>query len=635
MFDLPRRAAGWLAGACVAALLLSAAGCAKYNTYFNAKRAFDNAERVRDDAIRKNQDPPKPVGQQKSDYETAIAKAQKVLDEYPGHKLSDDALFLRAKAYFRLESYRMSIQQFDLLFQNFPATEYLEESLYLQALNYLLLGALDRSQEYLGQLERAFPNSRYQAEVSRVSGDNFLAMEDWESAATSYRQYLDLGDKARDRDRVSLKLAECQWELKKWADVEATLSAMLAKAPPGEVRFRAELLRGRALTRSGALDQAEAALGGLHQAAAFYKAEGELALAEAELLVARGKGDDASALLQAMPADWQTPKVKSLAADMLGYRFLAEHDYEKAHAQFKIALSQLKDLEDPDRTKLLNDELRDYLAADLALADAKGERVPRLKLLEANAMLFGFDRPAMAAALYREAATDSLADSLLAASALYGMWVTYGQRLDRPDSAKLAADDLQRRYPRSVQALKVASATDGNLFEYLMSERRAQQGVNYAKLSADEKAALEKVVEVAVADDGSRGEPRVAVRRRMVYLSRRANLQYPPPEVVIPVGVRRQPEGAPPLQGAGQAVDLGAGAGQPAVGVTPGPAVDAPTSQAGPDGTIGPATPGAAQPAQPAPQPAAPPVPEEKPKPKKDRDPNWDRLRSPAAGARP
>ena len=166
------------------------------------RRAFDNAERVREDALRKNQDPPKPAGAQKTDYETAIAKAQKVLDEYPGHKLSDDALFLRAKAYYRLESYRMSIRQFDLLFQNFPASEYLEESLYLQALNYLLIGALDRSQDYLGQLERAYPDSRYQAEVSRVSGDNAYTLEDWDGARTAYRQYLALGRRgARPRSR--------------------------------------------------------------------------------------------------------------------------------------------------------------------------------------------------------------------------------------------------------------------------------------------------------------------------------------------------------------------------------------------------------------------------------------------------
>ncbi len=619
--------------AAAVALLCVLGGCAKYNTYFNAKRAFNNAERVRDDALRKNQDPPKPVGQQKTDYEMAIAKAQKLLDDYPGHKLSDDALFLRAKSYFRLESYRMSIQQFDLLFQNFPATEYLEESLYLQALNYLLLGALDRSQEYLGQLERAFPNSRYQAEVSRVSGDNFVVMEDWESAAAAYRQYLELGDKAKDRDRVSLKLAECLWELGHWDEVEATLAGMLAKAPPGEVRFRAELLRGRALTRSGALEKAGEQLGSLHQPAAFHKAEGDLALAEAELLVARDKGDDAVALLEGMPTEWQTPKVKALAADMLGYRLLEQHDYEKAHGQFKAALAMLKDLEDPERTKLLSDQLRDYLAAELALADAKGERVPRLKLLEANAMLFGFDRPAMAAALYREAAADSTADSLLAASALYGLWVTYGTRLDNPDSAALAATDLRARFPRSAQAREVTGEGRGDLFAYLSGQRAEQQRHNYAKLTAEEKAELEKVVEVAVATGGPAGEARAAVRRRMVYLSRRANLQYPPPEVVIPLGgrpgVASSPAGGPPRSG------VAPGAAAQAMGLSPDPA---PTGEPVP-GTQPGTTAGPQGPPTPVPTPASPEakpaVPEEKPKPKKERDPNWDRLRTPFPGARP
>ena len=32
-------------------LLLLAAGCAKFNTYYNAKRAFDNAEAIREDAL--------------------------------------------------------------------------------------------------------------------------------------------------------------------------------------------------------------------------------------------------------------------------------------------------------------------------------------------------------------------------------------------------------------------------------------------------------------------------------------------------------------------------------------------------------------------------------------------------------
>lgn len=535
----PGRTAGGLAVAIVAAVMLvGAAGCAKYNTYFNAKRAFDNAERVREDALRRNQDPPKPQGAQKSDYETAIAKAQKVLDDYPGHSLSDDALFLRAKAYYRLESYRMSIRQFDLLFQNFPATEYLEESLYLQALNHLLIGALDRSQDYLGQLERAFPDSRYQAEVSRVSGDNSYALEDWEGARVAYSQYLGLGEEARERDRVALKLSECLWELERYSEADTVLADMLERVGPGELEFRAQLLRGRVMARSGNLEGAEKLLGSLDQPAAFHKSEGELALARSEMLVARNSADDAATLLQSMPNEWLTPVVKARAADLLAYRHLERQEYTEAFEQFKLAMGQRDKLDDPERSRRLNDQLKDYLAADKDLAAAKGDRVPRLKLLQANALLFGFDRPARAAELYREAAADSAADSLVAARALYGLWLAQGTRLSSPDSAAQVAEELLARYPGSAQAREVAARDSGTLMEFLLAERGRAQEHNLAGLSDEQRRKLE---DTSVADSGGAGAGQgaggLSTRRRMIYLARREPLVFPPPAVIIPVGV--------------------------------------------------------------------------------------------------
>ena len=622
--------------------LLLAAGCAKYNTYYNAKRAFDNAERVREDAIRRNQDPPKPVGAQKTDYETAIAKAQKVLDEYPGHELSDDALFLRAKAYHRLESYRMSIRQFDLLFTNFPTTKYLEESLYLQALNYLLIDAVDRSQDYLGQLERAYPDSRYQAEVSRVSGDNAYTLEQWGAAQSAYRQYLALGDKARDRDRVSLKLAESLWELKRYAAADTVLVTMLAQAAPGELKFRAELLRGRALVRTGAFDQADEILDGMDQAAAFHKAEGELALVKSELLVARGNAGDAAALLQAMPTEWQTPVVKARAADVLGYQHLERQEYEEAYEQFKIALPQKKELDDPERTRQLGDQLRDYLAAEKELADAPRSRLPRLKLLQANALLFGFDRPAQAAALYREAAADTAADSLLAARALYGLWVAQEQRLGQPDSATVTAAELQARFPDSAQAREVRADLGGDLLEFLLAERVVDQQRNLANLTPEARAALDEVVETR--DDGATdaGSGGFRARRRLVYLARRANLVFPPPEIVVPIGGHPGRDAAPVSSDVTRDASAAAGPGAFEAGEPKPDPGDGPGAAAGGDaGTMieSGLTPSAAATAVDTTAVGAPDgkdaASEEPTEPKQKRDPNWDRLREPSPAPRP
>lgn len=636
-----------LAALALALALGSVAGCAKYNTYFNAKRAFENAERVREDALRRNQDPPKPQGTQKSDYETAIAKAQKVLDDYPGHSLSDDALFLRAKAYYRLESYRMSIRQFDLLFQNFPATEYLEEALYLQALNHLLIGALDRSQDYLGQLERAFPDSRYQAEVSRVSGDNSYALEDWEGARAAYSQYLALGEEARERDRVALKLGECLWELERFAEADTVLADMLERVGPGELEFRAQLLRARVMARAGDLEGADDLLASLDQAAAFHKSEGELTLARSEVFVWRKRPDEAATLLQSMPNEWLTPVVKARAADLLAYRHLERQEYAEAFEQFKVAMGQRDKLDDPERTRRLNDQLKDYLAADKDLAAAKGDRVPRLKLLQANALLFGFDRPARAAELYREAAADSAADSLVAARALYGLWLAQETRLGAPDSAAAVAGELLRRYPGSAQAREVAASDSGTLLEFLLAERSRAQERNLAGLTDEERRKLE---EVSIASSGGAGSGPAGggpqARRRMVYLARREPLVFPPPAVIVPVGGRAATAGtataAEPLPGAGGAGPLpgsGAVSSQPVSG--PGPVDEAAGAATPPPAGGDPAAPGATRPAEPAspgtqPDGAPAEAPEAKPeKPVKERDPEWDRLRAPSAAGRP
>lgn len=520
-------------GACLLLMLLLVGGCAKFNTYFNAKRSFDRAEDVRKEALKKHQDPGKPNGTQKSNYETAIRKSQKILDEYPGHSLTDDVLFLQGKAYHRLESYRQAIRKLNLLFQNYPATPYMEEALYLQALNYLLIGDLATSQDYLERLAKQFPKSKFQAETRKVSGDNAYAMKDWQTAADSYRDYLDLNQEVEERERVGLKLAQCYWELKDYYPAAEVLQEVSQDAESAEVAFRARLLRARVHVRMKDFEIVKLLVAELRKEAEIYKASGEVTLVEAEALLAEGKSEEAAPLVEGMPNDWLTPTVKARAGEILGNIYLERGEWEKARKQFQAALLKKTELDDPERVRRLNDNLKDYLAANQALPDAKGSRLPRLKLLQANAMLFGFDRPHEAARLYGEAAVDTAADSTVAARALYGAYVTYRNYLDEPDSAAVFEDSLQSRFPASPQAFEASHGTGANLLGYLLAMRSEEQAANLANLSDEERAALQEVGDVAVAGPVVGEHGMKGVRRRMVYLSRRPNLIFPPPEQAV------------------------------------------------------------------------------------------------------
>jgi len=522
-----------------AILILLFAGCAKYNTFYNARRSFDNAEEIRAEAIRKHEDPPKPSGTQKSDYENAIKKAQKVLDEYPGHSLTDDALFLQAKSYYRLESYRMSISKFDLLFTNYPQTPYMEEALFLTALDYLLIGAVDRSQEYLDRLAKLFPDSKFQAETRKVSGDNFFAQEDWESAAENYRGYLELDSDIEERDRIGLKLAECYWEMEDYVSAAEVLQEVSNNTSSADLGFRAQLLRSRVHIRMGDFEVVDLLLVELRDKAPIYDAQGDVLLVEAESLVAQGKSDQASPLLENIPVDWETPPVKARAADLLGYLYIERGEWEEARIKFQAAMLKRDELDDEDRTRRLNDNLKDYLAAETALPDAQPERIPGLKILQANAMLFGFDHPGVAADLYIQAAADTAADSTAAARALFGAYVTYDQYLGKPDSADIFARELEEKYPESPQAFEVRSGHGSNLLDYLLARRDYQQRDRYANLSEDEKAALLEESDFSGSLAGSLLGME-GVRRQMLYLSRRPNILFEPPEVAIQAAQLRQ-----------------------------------------------------------------------------------------------
>ncbi len=518
-------------------MLVLGGGCAKYNTFFNAQRAFDNAEHVREEALRQHQDPPQPAGQQKTDYETAIRKAQKILDDYPGNGLTDDALFLQAKAWHRLESYRMSIRKLDLLFTNFPQTKYMEEALYLQGLNHLLIGSLVKSQEYLDRLAKLYPKSKYQAETRKVIGDNAFAMKDWETALDSYREYLDQKAGVQDPDRIGIKLGECCWELHRYEEAVPVLDKVIKNTLSSELAFKAKLLKARILTRLKRYDDAAALVDEIRPEAEVFESQGMVALVDAENLYAQGKGEEATPLLQNMPEEWKTPEVKARVSDLLGHEYMAQGKWAFAKAQFKNAMLNKIFLDDQDETRRLEDSLNDYIVAEYALKDAKGDRVPRLEVLKANALMFGLDRPEQAAGLYLEAAADTAADSLDAARALFGAVVAYRDHLDKPDSAALYVAQLESRYPESPQAFEVSGDKGGrDLLEFLLDRRRLEQQDRLAALSPEARAALEATPASDNELSPTRGPKVTEARRRMVYLLRRDNLTYPPPQTIIPVG---------------------------------------------------------------------------------------------------
>jgi len=511
----------------LAMVLVLATGCAKYNTFYNAQKSFDQAERAREERLKLGEEVSKPTSSQKQQYDEAIKKAQKILDRYPGHSLTDDALFLQGKAYHRLAGYRMSIRKLDLLFTNFPQTEYLEETLFLQAVNYLMLGNASESQNLLDQLERRFPESRFQSEALRASADNAYALEDWEDAVDGYRAFLERFPEAENWDDSSQRLAEALWELRLYEEAVPVLQRVVDESLSADRVFRARLLLAKCLIRMGDYPSAEALMPTLTAEGEIYSKQGEVQLVDAENLVYQDRQGDALAMLERMPEEQLTPQVKPVRQDMMGWIYLDQGELEEARNSFQQALSGGQLLDDVDRTRQLLNTIRDYLAAEGQLPDADPPRAARLRLLQANAMLFGFERPREAFDLYADVAADTAADSTLAPRALYGAMLVQATYFEQADSAEIYAIELEERFPDSPQAYQVRSGADANLLAFL----KAQEEIKLAAMRPDSLVALADSL-LAAERELLRGEDS-GLRRRQVYLQRREFLLYPPPEAAV------------------------------------------------------------------------------------------------------
>jgi len=450
-------------------VLLTLVSCVRFNTYYNANKAYKDAELIRQDREKLGEDVAQPTGTQVQLYQRAVKKCQLLMENYPGSGLTDEALFLMAKSYHRISSYRMSISKFELLFTNFPADDNEEESLYLQAMNYLFIGDIVGSNSYLTKLSNRFPDSEYQAEAHLVAGENSFALEDWESAKASLLAYLEYDNTPERAASAELKLAKCYWELYEYQNAADILrSIQKSEAKPADI-YSARLLLGRCLVKLEQYEEVDQMLPGLSDEKEMFDAGGLVMLLEAENLAAQQKWDEAAPMIENMPAEWNTGEVGTRGAELMGDIYFKQWRLEEALEQYRGAARSSSLLDNPGRTKSRKDVLDRYLAADQRLDTANPDQIPALKLVQANAMLFGMARPDLALPLYQEVASADSIDTSAAVRGLYGVAITHRDFLDQPDSAAVAMDTLLARYPDSSQAFSLQNKS-GTLFSYLKSQ---------------------------------------------------------------------------------------------------------------------------------------------------------------------
>ncbi len=135
-------------------------GCVYFNTFYNARKSFRNAEKSR-----KNSPDPKSKGN-RQEYQKAIEKALKVVENHPNSKWYDDALYVLGISYYYTDQYSKSERRMREILANYPNSKYASEARLYSAKAKLMQKDYD---DAMGIFETIFQESKDKKEKAEAA----------------------------------------------------------------------------------------------------------------------------------------------------------------------------------------------------------------------------------------------------------------------------------------------------------------------------------------------------------------------------------------------------------------------------------------------------------------------------------
>ena len=233
----------------LAVIPLLGCGCVYYNTYFNARHAYEEAEKTR------RKDPERALSSnERRLYDRTINKCARVILDYPSSEWRDDAVLLMGKAFYRKGDYDKAQIKFMELRTLYDRSDLLDEATYFESLTLMAVGEYTRSRRLLGELERSgWPEPM----LPLLAADCFYNTGELDSALVRYRKIAESPEIPEIRSRAILS---CTETLISAGRMEEALEFIRSEpAPPGsgsEIRFRLEFAEAECLHALGAVEKA-------------------------------------------------------------------------------------------------------------------------------------------------------------------------------------------------------------------------------------------------------------------------------------------------------------------------------------------------------------------------------------------
>ncbi|MBN2357522.1 tetratricopeptide repeat protein, partial [candidate division KSB1 bacterium] len=242
------------------------AGCAYYNTFYNAKKFYKEAENERkkrqrtqvvqlspeemlqqqkQGLVTSSLDGDKPSSAEMQNYQRAIEKASSVLEFYPKSRWVDDALLMVGECFYYRREYAKSLRKFEEIIKLYPNSSFIPQAHLMLAKNYLGLSEFEKAENKFREiaLDDKMPKDVRQEAEYELAGLYFVKGS-YEQAANEYRRTAKESDDKLIRAMSYYRLGECLISLHHYQEAPAVFKRAVDESPNEDFKAQATFKLG-------------------------------------------------------------------------------------------------------------------------------------------------------------------------------------------------------------------------------------------------------------------------------------------------------------------------------------------------------------------------------------------------------
>ena len=247
-------------------------GCAYYNTFYNAKKFYNEASKERNKRARsqiveaspeekelmKKQGIPteseadRASGTEMQNYQKAIEKASSLLEFYPKSRWVDDALMLLGECFYYRREYSKAQRKFEELIQLYPNSEYVPGARLLLAKNHIGLQEYDKAEALFREMvvNKDFAKPIREEAEYELAG-LYYEKGAYDMAADAYRIAAKEADDKLINAMSLYRLGECLIFLKQPQEAVTVFKRAVKESPNEDFKSQATYKLGEAQSMIG------------------------------------------------------------------------------------------------------------------------------------------------------------------------------------------------------------------------------------------------------------------------------------------------------------------------------------------------------------------------------------------------